>query len=262
MIEKRDFYINGNGAEMALFTTGQAAAMIYDGLVGSYGGLINDMVASGVAADTVISTGSDLIVDLNRLLQLLYIQPLELTREGVLYRRMEEKLKQEFVLASYGGLGEGRLLELLLALAARLKLVERTDGRLQVQTARVKAWERKDVCARVKRVFEVFLKEHTRDHYSFHQKFLRSIALEELGALAPETFVSARGFVRAALSGKRAGWLMMLRTDPERLRRLIALWRAGALKPAIDSVYALEDADAAFDRFAARGKRGRVLLKL
>ena len=47
-----DFYINGNGAEMALFTTGQAAAMIYDGLVGSYGGLINDMVASGVAADT------------------------------------------------------------------------------------------------------------------------------------------------------------------------------------------------------------------
>ena len=68
--------------------------------------------------------------------------------------------------------------------------------------------------------------------------------------------------MRAALSGKRAGWLMMLRTDPGRLRRLIALWRAGALKPAIDSVYALEDADAAFDRFAARGKRGRVLLKL
>jgi NADPH:quinone reductase-like Zn-dependent oxidoreductase len=70
------------------------------------------------------------------------------------------------------------------------------------------------------------------------------------------------GFVRAGLSGKRAGWLMMLRTDPARLSRLIALWRAGALRPAIDSVYALEDADAAFDRFAARGKRGRVLLKL
>ena len=32
--------------------------------------------------------------------------------------------------------------------------------------------------------------------------------------------------------------------------------------PAIDGVYALEDADAAFDRFAARGERGRVLLKL
>lgn len=151
-------------------------------------------------AETVISTGSDLIVDLNRLLQLLYIQPLELTREGVLYRRMEEKLKQEFVLASYGGLGEGRLLDLLVTLATKLKLVERTDGRLQVQMARVKTWERKDVCARVKRVFEVFLKEHTRDHYSFHQKFLRAIAIEELGAIAPETSVAARGFVRAAVA--------------------------------------------------------------
>jgi NADPH2:quinone reductase len=70
------------------------------------------------------------------------------------------------------------------------------------------------------------------------------------------------GFVRAALSGKRAGWLMMLRTDPAKLSRLVELWRAGALRPAIDSVYALSDADAAFDRFAARGKQGRVLLKI
>jgi NADPH:quinone reductase-like Zn-dependent oxidoreductase len=70
------------------------------------------------------------------------------------------------------------------------------------------------------------------------------------------------GFVRAALSGKRAGWLMMLRTDPAKLSRLVELWRAGEMRPAIDSVYALSDADAAFDRFAARGKRGRVLLKL
>jgi len=107
---------------------------------------------------------------------------------------MEEKLKQEFVLASYGGLGEGRLLELLVALATKLKLVERTDGRLQVQMTRVKAWERKDVLARVKRIFEAFLKEHTRDHYSFHQKFLREIALEELGNLEPR-----------ALSSRRAG---------------------------------------------------------
>ncbi|CAN7242811.1 NAD(P)-dependent alcohol dehydrogenase [Phenylobacterium sp. LjRoot164] len=70
------------------------------------------------------------------------------------------------------------------------------------------------------------------------------------------------GFVRAMLSGKRAGWLMMLRTDPAKLSRLVELWRMGAMRPAIDSVYALEDADAAFDRFAARGKQGRVLLKI
>lgn len=69
------------------------------------------------------------------------------------------------------------------------------------------------------------------------------------------------GYLHAMLSAKRAGWLMMLRSDPSRLRRLIALWRTGALRPVIDGVYALEDADAAFDRFAARGKRGRVLIR-
>lgn len=70
------------------------------------------------------------------------------------------------------------------------------------------------------------------------------------------------GFVRAILSGKRAGWLMMLRTDPAKLSRLVELWRTGAMRPVIDSVYDLSDADAAFDRFATRGKQGRVLLKL
>jgi NADPH:quinone reductase-like Zn-dependent oxidoreductase len=70
------------------------------------------------------------------------------------------------------------------------------------------------------------------------------------------------GFVRAALSDKQAGWLMMLRTDPAKLSRLVELWRTGAMRPAIDSVYDLSDADAAFDRFAAHGKQGRVLLKI
>lgn len=70
------------------------------------------------------------------------------------------------------------------------------------------------------------------------------------------------GFARAAVSSRRAGWLMMLRTDPGRLARLIALAEAGALRPAIDSVFEARHADAAFDRFATRGKQGRVLLRI
>ncbi len=46
-----DFYINENGAEMTQFVSGRAACMIYDGLVGSYSGLITDMISAGVAAD-------------------------------------------------------------------------------------------------------------------------------------------------------------------------------------------------------------------
>jgi hypothetical protein len=35
---------------------------------------------------------------------------------------------------------------------------------------------------------------------------------------------------------------------------------AGELEPAIDSVFSLDDADAAFTRLADRGKRGKVVL--
>lgn len=70
------------------------------------------------------------------------------------------------------------------------------------------------------------------------------------------------GFALAALSSRRAGWLMMLQTSPEGLSRLLALAEAGVLRPVIDSIYDLADADVAFDRFATRGKQGRVLLRI
>lgn len=70
------------------------------------------------------------------------------------------------------------------------------------------------------------------------------------------------GFARAALSSRRAGYLMLLRSHPAGLQRLIDLALDGTLKPVIDRVFPLEAADAAFDRFAQRGKQGRVLLKI
>jgi NADPH:quinone reductase-like Zn-dependent oxidoreductase len=75
-------------------------------------------------------------------------------------------------------------------------------------------------------------------------------------------FADLWGFGLAALSRRRAGYLMMLTTDPHRLGRLFELHRQGALAPVIDSRFDLSQADAAFDRFAARGKRGRVILEM
>jgi hypothetical protein len=48
--------------------------------------------------------------------------------------------------------------------------------------------------------------------------------------------------------------------DREQLAELARLADAGELEPAIDSTFPLDDAREAFERVAARGKRGKVVL--
>lgn len=70
------------------------------------------------------------------------------------------------------------------------------------------------------------------------------------------------GLARSAFSSRHAGFLMMLKTSPSRLARLVKLAEESVLQPVIDSVFDMTEADAAFNRFAERGKQGRVLLKI
>ncbi|KCZ92603.1 putative oxidoreductase [Hyphomonas hirschiana VP5] len=70
------------------------------------------------------------------------------------------------------------------------------------------------------------------------------------------------GLARSRFSSRRAGFLMMLKTSPSRLARLVDLAGDGTLRAAIDSVFDIAEADKAFDRFATRGKQGRVLLRI
>jgi NADPH:quinone reductase-like Zn-dependent oxidoreductase len=50
--------------------------------------------------------------------------------------------------------------------------------------------------------------------------------------------------------------------DHEQLTELTALVDAGELRPEVDSVFPLAEAQAAFERVAARGKRGKVVLEV
>jgi NADPH:quinone reductase-like Zn-dependent oxidoreductase len=50
--------------------------------------------------------------------------------------------------------------------------------------------------------------------------------------------------------------------DREQLVQLGGMIDAGELRPAIDSVYPMSDARAAFERSSASGKRGKVILRV
>lgn len=70
------------------------------------------------------------------------------------------------------------------------------------------------------------------------------------------------GFPRALMSRRKTGWLLMLSTTPQKLKRLFETAATGALKPVVDSTWGLTEIDAAFDRFATPGKQGRVLIDM
>ena len=72
---------------------------------------------------------------------------------------------------------------------------------------------------------------------------------------------SARSVVSVAEEAVGATYFIV-EPNREQLVELARLADAGELRPAIDSVFPLEHAGAAFARVAERGKRGKVVLRV
>jgi len=133
--------------------------------------------------DGELSLGVDLIIDLARLLDILRTEPPELTRDGTLYKKSEEKLAPKFVLYPHADRFEGRIVEKLISLAGRLHLLDRDAARLRPDTVRVRLWEKKDIVERTRAILELFLADGMGTRGSFHQRALREIFIDELAAV-------------------------------------------------------------------------------
>lgn len=150
--------------------------------------------------DKELSVGADLIIDLSRLSQIMLLEPVELTREGFFYKRKEARLKAQFVLAPHEDLFEGQLFKHLVALGLQLGLVEKSGKRLCTQADGLSAWEETSVVDRTKKILGLFLEERGRDHYSFHQKFLRLILIERLTHAKPGQWLCAAALIRSVVA--------------------------------------------------------------
>ncbi|MBN1420365.1 MAG: helicase-associated domain-containing protein [Planctomycetes bacterium] len=133
--------------------------------------------------DGELSLGVDLIIDLARLLDFLRTEPLELTREGSLYKKSEERLAPKFVLYPHADRFEGRVVEKLVSLAGRLHLIDRDASRLRPDTVRVRLWEKKDIIDRTRAILDHFLADGMGARGSFHQRPLREIFIDEISAI-------------------------------------------------------------------------------
>ena len=80
---------------------------------------------------------------------------------------------------------------------------------------------------------------------------------EELGRS-----VHSAGRVVSVAAEAEGATYFVVEPNAEQLVELARLADAGQLRPAIDSVFPLEEADAAFARVAERGKHGKVVLSV
>ncbi len=88
------------------------------------------------------------------------------------------------------------------------------------------------------------------------------LALDTVGGDALASAIESAGRVVSVAEEAEGAAFFVVEPNREQLAELARLAETGEIVPAIDSVFSLEDADAAFARVAERGKHGKVVLRV
>ena len=150
--------------------------------------------------DEEISLGVDLIIDLDRALEVLRSEVLEVTREGNIYRKIEERIAEQFVTSHYKEFQDGLPVGHVLDLCRRLQFFEEEGQRLTVDPLRRRVWRKKPLLRKVEQIHEIYRNENRGHRWSFHQPLIREIFIDQLLKIQPGSWLVARPFLTAAIS--------------------------------------------------------------
>ena len=144
--------------------------------------------------------GSDFVIDMERLLELVRSDKLEVTREGRLYKKIEDRISGSLIATRCQEVFEGKVVQHLLSTARRLRFFEVEDQRLVPIALRRREWQKKTLREKLQALFDLFLDDHKDGHWSFHQKSLRRIFIEQLKDFEPGTWLSLPSFLGATVA--------------------------------------------------------------
>ncbi len=150
--------------------------------------------------DREVSLGADLLIDLDRLPELLRTEPTLLTREGKVYKKVEEKLTVALVLSQNREVVQDSPVQHLFELGRRLRIFDLDSGRVTFDRLRRRGWRHKPLVKKVAQVFDVYLTEDRGQRWSFHQATLRRLFLEEIQSVSPGRWVVTRPFLNAVVT--------------------------------------------------------------
>ena len=168
-----------------------------------------ETVCAAPENDREISLGVDLVIDIERILEILRIEILEKTREGNVYKKIEERIASQLVTAHFPELHDGSSLGHIVHLCRKLQLLDEEGQRIRVDPIRKRVWRKKPLLTKVKQVFELHLNEKRNQHWSFHQAAIRKIFMEQLRRVSPGSWLVARPFLVAVI----AEYLLRLEKD-------------------------------------------------
>ena len=150
--------------------------------------------------DTLLESGVDLYIDIDKVARRLEGKPVAMTRDGRLPKRLHESLRSSLCIPRLESHLEGDLTEGVVALARRLGVLECYADELQVHPQRFQVWRKLDLTRQVESIQKLFLEESQGGRWSFHQEALRGILIEVLRAEGPEEWVSLEALVSLVVS--------------------------------------------------------------
>lgn len=150
--------------------------------------------------DREVSLGADLLIDLDRLPDLLGAERNVLTRAGNVYKKVEEKLIGTLVLSQNRELVQRSPVQHLFELARRLRILHLDSGRIVSDRLRRRGWRQKPLLKKIAQVFDIYLTEDRGQRWSFHQATLRHLFLDEIRTVSPGSWLLTRPFLTGVVS--------------------------------------------------------------
>ncbi len=150
--------------------------------------------------DREIGMGVDLLVDMERVLEIVHHEQVEVTREGTIFKKTEERIGPLLVTGGYRECLEADPFQQVLGICRRLHFIDQEGARLRCDPLRRRVWMGKRPMAKLREVYQLLEAENRSDRWSFHQGALREIFTRFLGEFPPGKWLPVRPYLNACLS--------------------------------------------------------------
>ncbi|MBN1443638.1 MAG: helicase-associated domain-containing protein, partial [Planctomycetes bacterium] len=150
--------------------------------------------------DVEVSIGTDFIIDIDRFLELIRTEQFDVTREGRLYKKTEDRISSVFITARYDEYFEGCAVSHIFEICRRLRFFTIESQKIVGDRLHRLAWQNKSVDSKLKVIYEHYLSDQQGKRWSFHQKALRSEFIDHLKKIDPGQWLAAKPFIAAVVA--------------------------------------------------------------